>query len=819
MSLKKCVLFIKLIIHLVLVRKFGNILHDLAQKYGDSFTKSDFRKLEKLNIKVNKARLDINYLKNCQNFHVFPKFICFNIPTVNKEDSIYIKRKLLKSALQKRQKEKCKMKEELKVVEDDIRKTVSAIDWYILSSAIKKNVKKDTDDTIRIHERKLSNLTRNNRFCSKIDVISNLSSYNLTQDEQSILQLGLNHCIPPLAIRKTDVFTSFEMIHRFLREDLKDASQKEHLKSELSHLANSFYYNYSPSKDTLRKHKILSRLKKNKNIVITKPDKGSGVVILDRILYDKAINELINDKTKFRKLDSDVTLKRENSLKTFLRTLKTSNLFTKFEYENIYPSGSSPARIYGLPKLHKLTSTSAKPSSIPFRPIVSSIGTYNYNLAKFLCNLLSPHIPDGYCCKDSFTFVKEVNQVSVSNQFLISYDVNSLFTNIPLDETIEIAINKILENRQDLKISKRNLKKLFLFATAQTHFMFNENFYDQIDGVAMGSPLAPVLANLFMGFHETKWIENYKGNKPSFYRRYVDDIFAVFKSEHDANLFFNYLNLQHSNIKFTMEKELNGKLFFLDVFLDNSSYPLKTSIFRKKTFTGLLTNYLSFTSFSYKTGLIRCLVDRAYKINNTWTGFHVDLDGIKKILGQNLYPDFIIDKIICKYINDSKNDKTTNSSECRYFKLPYTGKYCQIISNKLKKIVGKYCKKASIRIIFKSFKLKDNFSAKDPLPFHLKSRVVYKFQCAGCNACYIGETTRHIITRIEEHLKRDKKSHIYKHIHNNASCLNKCDKDCFKILDNASTNWQLKVKEGLHIEWENPEINKQVKYIGKTLTL
>ena len=269
-----------------------------------------------------------------------------------------------------------------------------------------------------------------------------------------------------------------------------------------------------------------------------------------------------------------------------------------------------------------------------------------------------------------------------------------------------------------------------------------------------------------------------------------------------------------------MEKELNGNISFLDVFLDNSSYPLKTSIFRKKTFTGLLTNYLSFTSFSYKTGLIRCLIDRAYKINNTWIGFHVDLDKIKMILSQNMYPDFLINKIICKYINDSKNDnKTTNSSDCRYFKLPYTGKYCQMVSNKLKKIVVKYCKTASIRIIFKSFKLKDNFSAKDPLPFHLKSRVVYKFQCAGCNACYIGETTRHIITRIEEHLKKDKKSHIYKHVHNNASCLSKCDKDCFKILDHASTNWQLKVKEGLHIEWENPEINKQVKYIGKTLTL
>ena len=145
---------------------------------------------------------------------------------------------------------------------------------------------------------------------------------------------------------------------------------------------------------------------------------------------------------------------------------------------------------------------------------------------------------------------------------LISYDVSSLFTNIPLDETVEIAVNKILKNRQDVKIAKRKLTKHFLFATAQTHIMFNGNFYDQIDGVAMGSPLAPVLANLFMGFNESKWIENYNGNKLSYYRRYVDDIFAVFKFEHDATLFFDYLNIQHSNIKFTMKKEVNVNYSF-----------------------------------------------------------------------------------------------------------------------------------------------------------------------------------------------------------------------------------------------------------------
>ena len=82
---------------------------------------------------------------------------------------------------------------------------------------------------------------------------------------------------------------------------------------------------------------------------------------------------------------------------------------------------------------------------------------------------------------------------------MVSFDVESLFTNIPLLESIELAVDYILTGNPNIRLSKDNLKELFLIATAQTHFLFQGNYYDQIDGVAMGSPLAPVLANLFHG--------------------------------------------------------------------------------------------------------------------------------------------------------------------------------------------------------------------------------------------------------------------------------------------------------------------------------
>ena len=197
----------------------------------------------------------------------------------------------------------------------------------------------------------------------------------------------------------------------------------------------------------------------------------------------------------------------------------------------MYPSGSAPARIYGTSKMHKFSSSDSFPK---LRPIVSSIGTFNYNLARFLCDLLSPLVPNDYSCKDTFSFVSQIKNANLSRKFLVSYDVTSLFTNIPFQETTDIAMNLIFNHNPNLNITKKELKKLFLFATSQTHFVFNSKFYNQIDGAAMGSLVVPVLANIFMGFYESKWLNEYNLKKAKFYLRYVDDILAAFDNEQDS---------------------------------------------------------------------------------------------------------------------------------------------------------------------------------------------------------------------------------------------------------------------------------------------
>ena len=165
----------------------------------------------------------------------------------------------------------------------------------------------------------------------------------------------------------------------------------------------------------------------------------------------------------------------------------------------------------------------------------------------------------------------------------------------------------------------------------------------------MDSPLAPVLANIFMRFCKSKCLNEYNLNRPKFLLRHVDDILAPFDKEQDSFNFLNFSNNKHPNIKFTTEKQVNHCIAFLDVFIsgiDNQNLTLQT--YHKWTYTGLLLNFKSFTSFSYKISLIKCLIDRSFKICNNWNSFHNDIENIKSNLIKNACAPFLIDKVIKK---------------------------------------------------------------------------------------------------------------------------------------------------------------------------
>ena len=162
--------------------------------------------------------------------------------------------------------------------------------------------------------------------------------------------------------------------------------------------------------------------------------------------------------------------------------------------------------------------------------------------------------------------MNEVNELAINNgDILVSYDVASLFTNVPLEETIhrladKAFINSWFNETYDLNLNKLDLVDLLRAATKNQLFIFNGQLYEQTDGVAMGSPLGPLLANAFMcNIEETLERE---GKMPTYYRRFVDDTLTIMPDKASADNFLEILNQCHSSIKFTMETESNNMLPF-----------------------------------------------------------------------------------------------------------------------------------------------------------------------------------------------------------------------------------------------------------------
>ena len=233
-----------------------------------------------------------------------------------------------------------------------------------------------------------------------------------------------------------------------------------------------------------------------------------------------------------------------------------------------------------------------------------------------------------------------------------SLDVESLFTNIPLKETINNCVSD-LHNRNlyNGKLNKSDLFKLLETATSESSFIFDFLLYKQIDGVAMGSPLGPTLANAFLCHYEKEWLDNCPSHfKPIVCRRYVDDIFVLFSSKEHLQPFVDYMNKQHRCIKFTSETEQNNTSF-LDINTTCQNNQLKTSVYRKPTFSGVFTHYESYIDQSYKKSLIFTFLFCCYSLCSDYTLFHLEVEKLREILRKNNYPSSIIELSIRIFLN------------------------------------------------------------------------------------------------------------------------------------------------------------------------
>ncbi|XP_068704025.1 uncharacterized protein [Montipora foliosa] len=388
---------------------------------------------------------------------------------------------------------------------------------------------------------------------------------------------------------------------------------------------------------------------------------------------------------------------------------------------------------------------------------------------------------------------------------LVSYDVTALFTNVPLSETIDILVDKAFTNdwfnqTYDLNLEKEELTQLLEVATINQLFQFDGQLYEQTDGVAMGSPLGPLMANVFMCHLEDKLGSD--GMVPSLYKRYVDDTLARMPNTDAAADFLATLNGLHPSLKFTMELLSENTIPFIGIQIIKNGTELETRVYRKPTNTGLLLHFQSHVDKRYKTGLLKTMLHRAHALSSTTEAFNEECAKLRSIFSRLDYPIGLVNSTINMFILSKPEKKIDDVNTIRIV-LPFKDQIAaNAVRRQLRDLSRKIC--VTLQPIFVSKKLEQDLKPKEIKPSIVNRQcVVYKFACDLCDADYVGYTARHLHQRIAEH----KYSSIGKHLleaHGDKNLLNEGQ---FRVLKKCHGKFDCLVYEMLFIQELKPSLN------------
>ena len=275
-------------------------------------------------------------------------------------------------------------------------------------------------------------------------------------------------------------------------------------------------------------------------------------------------------------------------------------------------------------------------------------------------------------------------------------------------------------------------------------------------------------------------------------------------------------------MSFTYEMEADGKLAFLDVLVTRIEGVFSTSLYRKPTCSGLYSHYKSFMPDTYKKGLVYTLLHRAFVLCSSWAKFHEEVVFLKEIFMRNSYPCHFFDKCVKTFLDKmfiTKKVYLTVPQKELSICLPFLGKQSLELKSKLIRFSSKYFPTCRIKVVFKcKNRLKNFLVFKDRIPLNVRSHLLYRYTCSGCNAIYIGKTKRHYLVRVFEHLgismRTHKKFTYNANYKNNSAVLNhvNCQKcvgkeENFKIIGSATNDFHLLLKESLLINKQKPSLN------------
>jgi len=562
-----------------------------------------------------------------------------------------------------------------------------------------------------------------------------------------------------------------------------------------------------PSQCNLNKNelKALNSLKKDENIKILPADKGRCTVVLNTKDYDRKAKALLDDASTYKPLKKDPTSGIKRKIVSKLSEFEKEGVIdTKLKYQ-LYPTAENIPTFYGLPKVHK--------DSVPLRPIVSSIGSVTYNIAKHLAKILGPLVGQSeHHILNSKDFAEKIKGLVLDpDDTITSFDVTALFTSIPPVEAVS-AVRELLTQDSNLHertdLSPDQICDLLELCLDNTYFSYGGNFYQQCHGCSMGSPVSPIISNLYMERFEREALSTFNGTPPSKWYRYVDDTWVLIKSG-ELDRFFEHINQIDPCIKFTQEGLVDNKLAFLDCLVQvEQDLSLSVSVYRKQTHTDQYLQFDSNHPLIQKLGVVKTLFHRADTIISKESDKNSEHNHLRQALHHCGYKDWAINKAL--NLGGNNNDKpagkkSNNPGKSVSVTIPYHGD----LSEKLRRIYRDH----GISTHFKPTNTirQSLVHPKDKQPKGRLSGVVYGVRCAedqDCQEHYIGETGQPLKNRMSQHRRASSSgndSAVYTHLKASG---HQFELEDVVILDREQRWYERGVKEAIWVRAEQPSLNR-----------
>nr|VZI21109.1 unnamed protein product [Spirometra erinaceieuropaei] len=340
---------------------------------------------------------------------------------------------------------------------------------------------------------------------------------------------------------------------------------------------------------------------------------------------------------------------------------------------------------------------------------------------------------------------------------MVSFDVVSLFTSIPL-ELAKQCTEDLLQSC-DTDVPAIALLEL-LDLCMETNFSFDQQYYQQLKGASMGSPISGFLAEITMQKLEATALPLVN---PKLWLQYVDDTFVIVKKDQLETL-HNTINSTMPGIKFTLEKEVDKKLPFLDVLVQRKTDgTLRTSVYRKQTYAEVILHYESNHPISHKRSTVNCLLNRAKTHCSDEEGYQAELSYLCELFSRNGYPKNFVRRYMRQKMSKETEQRTSSQApkSNTWRTLPYIKNVSELVERRLKKhqILVAHRPTTTLRTQI--------VHPKDRVGYLDRKEVVYKIPCGACDAVYCGQIGKSASTRIHEHQlavkRRDHLSQVAMH--------------------------------------------------------